>query len=123
LNKASTVIVDFAGDSGLLDAISEYLGDNLVHCGLIGATKNLPKKGGVLAERRKFFFAPHAAEELAEAGLFDPSAVDRSLIEFSRWASGLVDLVTLATDAEVEQGWLDLLGNRVDPDKMLVVTR
>lgn len=123
LSKAATVIVDFAGDSGLLDVISEYLGDNLVHCGLIGATKNLPKKGGVLAEKRKFFFAPHAAEELAEAGLFDPSAVDRSLIEFSRWASEFVDLVTLATDAEVEQGWLDLLGNRVEPSKMLVVTR
>ena len=123
LSTMPTVIVDFAGDSGLLDVLSEHLSDNLIHCGLIGATKNLPKKGGVLAERRKFFFAPHAAEELAEAGLFDPRAVDRSLVDFSRWASGLVDLAKLETDAEVEQGWLDLLGNRVDPNRMLVVTR
>lgn len=123
LSKTPTVIVDFAGDSGLLDVISELLSDNLIHCGLIGATKNLPKKGGILAERRKFFFAPHAAEELAEAGLFDPSAVDRSLVDFSRWASGRVDLVELATDAEIEGGWSDLLGNQVDPNKMLVVTR
>jgi len=118
----NTVVVDFSGDSACLDRLSEALGPNLLHCGLIGATRDLPKKGGVQSEKRAFFFAPHAAEALAKNGKYNPATINQSLGRFAQWISMHLDIDRRDFVTEGNEAWQEVLSNRVKPSVLLVVS-
>lgn len=66
-----SVIVDMSGNSSVLKALAEHLGDNLNYCINVGLTHwdETQSASGISAERSEFFFAPgHIQKRMQDWG-------------------------------------------------------
>ena len=71
LDNTETVIVDMAGNAGLLNELQAHLGDNLKYCLSVGLThyEQMHAEVTLPKDRKEFFFAPgHIQERIKQWG-------------------------------------------------------
>ncbi len=118
--------VDMSGDARLTAALHNSLGENMVESAMVGAT-HWEQRGdtGVLpGARPTFFFAP--AQIARRDAQWGPGvAMQRATMASVEVARKLRGLMTVEWTRDV-QGlaaiWVDLLDNRVSPDRGLMVS-
>ncbi|WP_114520143.1 DUF2855 family protein [Altererythrobacter sp. ZODW24] len=126
LENVRSVSVDFAGNSSVLRAIHEHLGENLAYSCLVGATHIDGRDGGAGAlpgPEPILFFAPHYA--VAAVKELGPKAFGEAIaISWKQFLSEVADTV----EVEVRDGidaarstYLEMVGGKVDPAKGIVI--
>ncbi|MXP14328.1 DUF2855 family protein [Altererythrobacter confluentis] len=121
-----TVSVDFAGNSAVLRAIHEHLGDNLAYSCLVGATHLDGRSGGaggMPGPEPILFFAPHYA--VAAVNAMGAKAFGQSIAE--SWRKFLHE-VEETVEVEVRRGidaaretFVTMVGGKVDPAVGIVI--
>ncbi|MEP3224907.1 MAG: DUF2855 family protein [Parasphingorhabdus sp.] len=122
----ATVSVDFAGNSKVLAAIHDHWGDRLKFSSLVGAT-HFEERGGdgeLKGPKPILFFAPTAAESLMkEIGPVDFRAkVDAQFAAFVTAVSGHLSVEHLSGLDSLQNAYLEMLANKVAPNRGLICT-
>lgn len=130
LSLSPAVVVDFAGNAGLLAKVHHHFGDMLKYSCLVGATHIEERGSGGMTDDRGLpgpkpilFFAPdHAVAFFKEHGMVEGGKlVAASWHEFLKSVEGTVEVVRLSGLEAARDTYLDMLGGSVDPSKGIVV--
>jgi hypothetical protein len=127
LPQDRSVSVDFAGNSALLHAIHETLGDNLAYSCLVGAThveaRGFGSAGNIPGLKPILFFAPdHAVAALKERGAKGfGEAVAKSWVEFLGAVHGTIIFDERAGIAAAQEAYLATLNGTADPAIGIIV--
>lgn len=126
LKQVRTVSVDFAGNSKVLRAIHEHLGDNLAYSCLVGATHVDGRVGGskdLPGPQPILFFAPHyavaAIKELGPKAF--GSAVAESWHRFLSEVDGTVQVDIRSGLAAARDTFVAMVKGEVDPSVGIVI--
>ncbi len=124
LGNQNSVVVDLAGNTGLLSKLGELLGSRLKHISLIGladwesagSMKGIPKS--------KFFFAPdHAKVFYAELGQEEANQrIDEAQVAFTKQLEKWMKLEFVDFQKGIRSLYFKMLKGAVDPSKGYVVT-
>jgi len=126
LEQVRTVSVDFAGNSKVLRAVHEHLGDNLAYSCLVGATHVDGRIGGskdMPGPQPILFFAPHyavAAIKDLGAKAFG-QAIAESWHKFMREVDAAVEVDIRPGIAAARDSFVDLVQGHVDPSIGIVI--
>lgn len=120
----ATVSVDFAGNGKLLGAIHSHWQDNLKFSSLVGVT-HVTERGNtdsLTGPKPEMFFAPTAAESLIEkVGQTEfRSRVDTEFASFVENASSYLNVEHLEGSEALQNAYLEMLENRVAPNRGLM---
>ena len=130
ITMAPSVVVDFAGNAGLLAKVHEHFSDMLKYSCLVGATHIEERgEGGLTADRGlpgpkpTLFFAPdHAVAFFKENGPEQGGKlVAGSWHEFLKSVEGTVEIVKLKGLDAARDTYIEMLGGSVDPSKGIVI--
>lgn len=126
LEQVRTVSVDFAGNSKVLRAVHEHLGDNLAYSCLVGATHVDGRIGGskdMPGPQPILFFAPH----YAVAAIKDLGAKAFGLAIAESWHKFMGEVVsTVEVDirpgiAAARDSFVEMVRGQVDPSIGIVI--
>ena len=119
--REPTVLVDMAGDGGLLHDVHHHLGDALRHSCIVGAThwEARATQHDLPGPAPQFFFAPdRIRKRVADWG---PGGVarrfDEALSDFLPSVKGWMRIVAADGAEAVEAVYRDMLEGRVDPSE------
>jgi len=117
----ATVLVDFAGDRGLVDRVHAHLGRSLRRSILVGfthqaTTRHAPPPPG---PRPEFFFAP---TEMTRRGHALGPAYAAAWTEFAPIATQTIQLTPVQNGERLPAIWRDLVAGRADPATAFVVS-
>ena len=122
----ATAYADMSGDARLTRTLHQLLGDNMVDSAMVGAThwEEMGDVGELPGARPTFFFAPgQIAKRDQEWG---PGVVMmKAMTASAEVAQSIQDVVTVEWTTDVEQLarlWVEMLDNRVTPDRGLMVS-
>lgn len=123
LPHESTVIVDLAGNSTLLQSIYRLLDEQLKHISLIGITDWQAGKQFRDIPVAKFFFAPTYAQKMQKAWGLENMQIrlSKGLRKFVEDAQRWIQITYIDKHKEVEELYQDMLTGNVDPSKGFVV--
>jgi Protein of unknown function (DUF2855) len=125
LTQVQSVSVDFAGNSALLRAIHETLGDNLKYSALVGATHVEGRGGGgpIPGPAPTLFFAPdHAANVIKELGARGfGEAVAASWSAFVATTDGFVRVDTRNGISAAAEAFQATLAGTADPAVGIII--
>ncbi|QFT78113.1 DUF2855 family protein [Erythrobacter sp. THAF29] len=125
-----SVVVDFAGNAGLLAKVHEHFGDVLKYSCLVGATHIEERgEGGLAADRGlpgpkpTLFFAPdHAVAFFKEHGQEEGGKLHAvAWREFLKSVEGTVEIVRKQGLEAAREVYLEMIGGNVDPSKGIVI--
>ncbi len=126
LNNVRSVSVDFAGNSSVLRAIHEHLGENLAYSCLVGATHIDGRDGSAGAlpgPEPILFFAPHYA--VAAVKELGPKAFGEAIaISWKQFLSEVADTIEVEVRTGIDAArstYLEMVGGKVDPAKGIVI--
>lgn len=118
--------VDMSGDAALTERVHNHIQENIVESCMVGAThwdqggrlKPLPGK------KPAFFFAPgHIGKRDEELG--KGQMMMRGMmagVQIATALKGLINIEWINSASELEQTWWDMLDNKVDPKRGLMVS-
>ncbi len=126
LEQVRTVSVDFAGNSKVLRAVHEHLGDNLAYSCLVGATHVDGRIGGsrdMPGPPAILFFAPHyAVAAIKELGAKAFGlAIAESWHTFMREVDSTVEVDIRPGIAAARDTFVDMVRGQVDPSIGIVI--
>lgn len=130
ISIAPSVVVDFAGNAGLLAKVHDHFGGTLKYSCLVGATHIEERgKGGIGADRGlpgpkpTLFFAPdHAVAFFKEHGPIEGGKLmAQGWHAFLGAADGTVEIVKHSGLAAARDVYLEMIGGKVDPAKGIVI--
>lgn len=125
-NKIPSVIVDMSGNSAVLNAISEHLGENLNYCINVGLTHwdETQSASTISAERREFFFAPsHIQQRMRDWG--PQGFAERSqrfMHEAASWSRQWLKVTTLPGLSGLAEVYPDVCQGRMAADEGVIIT-
>ncbi|MGB7374910.1 DUF2855 family protein [Pontixanthobacter sp.] len=126
LPRVPSVSVDFAGNSGLLAALHNHLGDTLKYSCLVGVT-HIGEAGGKAADMAGpepvLFFAPdHAVEAVKELGAAGfGQEVARSWAQFLTDVGDTIEVDTRTGIDAARDAFATMLSGKVDPAQGVVI--
>ncbi len=123
LSQKNTVVVDFAGNSKLIQAIYELLGDTLKHVALIGLTDWKSFNPLQQIPVAKFFFAPtHIQNKYKEWGAEKTNLLlGKAMSGFIRDAEPWIELTYIHDEASLANLYTDMLKGAIDPSKGYII--
>lgn len=130
LSISPSVVVDFAGNAGLLAKVHEHYGDTLKYSCLVGATHIEERgEGGLTGERGlpgpkpTLFFAPdHAVAFFKEHGPVEGgNLVAKSWHGFLAAVDGSVAIERHSGLEAARKTYVEMIGGSVDPSKGIVI--
>ena len=123
MSHKSTVIIDFAGNSVLLNNIYEKLSEALKHVALIGLTDWKSEKQFKEIPVAKFFFAPtHIQNKYQEWGAEKTNLLlGKALHDFVNDAVNWIELTYIKDQQSLTDLYLNMLKGIVDPSKGYIV--
>lgn len=119
----NTVLIDFAGNAGLLNDIYKKLGDALKHVVLIGLTDWKSDKQFKSIPVAQFFFAPtHIQNRYKEWGPEKTNLLlGESMYEFIGKVEKWMKLVYIEDKQSLNNLYLEMLKGNIDPGKGYIV--
>ncbi len=123
ITQTSTTIVDFAGNSNLLQAISDTLEENLKNVTLVGLTDWQSAKSFKKIPNSSFFFAPtHIQNRYKEWGAEKTNMLlNTALIGFVKDIQGNLEVEYVEDAGAVAKLYLEMLGGKVNPKKGYII--
>ncbi len=123
LTHSPAAIVDFAGNTALLQGINDLLGDHLKNIVLVGLTDWQSEKAFKEVPKSAFFFAPtHIQQKYQDWGAEKTnSLLNAALMGFVKDSQKMLDLEYVTDKEALAALYLQMLGGKVDPKKGYVV--
>ena len=117
LENKTTVIVDFAGNSGLLQQIADLLNDHLKYISLIGLTDWQAEKGFKSLPNAHFFFAPtQAQKQFGVWGVEETNKkIAQALFKFINEISKSLKIQHIHNEQALTELYTQMLQGKVDP--------
>lgn len=118
-----TVIVDFAGNAKLMDALRIHLADALKHIVLIGLTDWKSTDGFKEGPKSAFFFVPaYIREKYQEWGPQKTTAmINQAMAGFVAESKNLIEITYVDELAQLRDLYLEMLDGKVDPKKGYII--
>lgn len=118
-----TVVVDMSGNYGLLQNLSEYLGEQIMHIALVGLTDWKAAGRFSTIPKTQFFFAPnHFKTFYQEHGAEQANQMlNEALIGFINDMKSLTELEFITDLEQLSKLYLEMVDGKVDPKKGYVV--
>lgn len=122
-SKTNTVIIDFSGNSALLESLYESLGDFLKHIALIGLTDWKAQKQEKTIPVAHFFFAPtHIQNRYKEWGAVETTLrLAKEMSDFIQVAQHWMELTYATNPAALSALYGNMFRGQVDPRKGWIV--
>ena len=117
IEKNPSIIIDFAGNTTLLQQLADLLNDNLQYASLIGFT-DWQKAGLFQHPKASMFFAPDQSELFSKewGGEVLMQRIGQAMFGFTKQAMNWLEITT-TPKLEIEELYLDVLNGKVDPSK------
>ncbi|MFK7904806.1 MAG: DUF2855 family protein [Chitinophagales bacterium] len=124
LAHTSTAIVDFAGNTTLLQSLNDVLGDDLKNITLVGLTDWQSSKSFKEVPKSAFFFAPtHIQNKYKEWGAEKTNyLLNKALMGFVKDIQPMLELEYVTDRDALAALYLEMLGGKVNPKKGYLVT-
>jgi len=122
IKKVGTIVVDFSGNTKLLQGIADHLGKFLKFMSLIGFT-DWEAAGVFKHPNAKMFFAPDHAQVVAKAwgAVKLNQRIGKSLFKFIELAQAWIEIEPIKGKADIKKLYLAMLGGKIDPSKGNIV--
>lgn len=123
MDQVSTTVVDFAGNSNLLQSISNALKEQLKNVTLVGLTDWQSAKSFKKIPNSSFFFAPtHIQNKYKEWGAEKTNMLlNTALIGFVKDVQENLEVEYVEEAKAVSKLYLEMLGGKVNPKKGYIV--
>ena len=120
-----SVIVDMSGNSAVLNALAEHLGENLNYCINVGLTHwdETQSASAIAAERREFFFAPgHIQQRMKD---WSPQVFaersQRFMLEAAAWSRQWLKVKTLHGLTGLAEIYPEVCQGRIAADEGVII--
>ncbi len=122
LPSNKTMLVDFAGNSDLLQSIYDGMGENMTYMSLIGLTDWKARKGAKIPVAKLFFAPDHIQHRYKTWGAEKTNLLlSKGLFAFIQSAQSWIELEYVEGQDNIKNLYLGMLKGKVDPSKGYIV--